>query len=188
METSLQIFYFVSVLLQYNTPSYVLAENAGTHDWCWKTGISQMSCGQLWLKTHHLGTYWSKIFKMFVNPLPLKYFEITYYGQTSNISNTLAVIKLLITQVKLDHHLSALLQLHIFILDLTAGFNGLGKDNCMRYTRWEILRNKFGDLVWLIIEVKCNLYSIISDPWNGTDRWNFSWLKAITSLSGNSIA
>ena len=37
----------------------------------------------------------------------------------------------------------------IFILDLTSGFNGFGKDNCK--TRRESL--KFWDLVWLILEI-----------------------------------
>ena len=38
---------------------------------------------------------------------------------------------------------------YIFILDLTHGFNGLGKDNCkMRQETF-----KFWDLVWLILEV-----------------------------------
>ena len=38
---------------------------------------------------------------------------------------------------------------YIFILDLTPGFIGLGKDNCK--TRRETF--KFGDLVWLILEI-----------------------------------
>ena len=38
---------------------------------------------------------------------------------------------------------------YIIILDLTPGFNGLGKDNCK--TRRESL--KFCDLVWLILEI-----------------------------------
>ena len=38
---------------------------------------------------------------------------------------------------------------YIFILDLTPGFNGLGKDNCK--TTWEWF--KFWDLVHLILEI-----------------------------------
>ena len=51
--------------------------------------------------------------------------------------------------MKVEHRLSALLQSYIFILDLTPGFIGLGKDNCK--TRQETV--KFGDLVHLILEI-----------------------------------
>ena len=50
--------------------------------------------------------------------------------------------------MQLEHRLSALLQC-IFILNLTYGYNELGKGNCK--TRWETF--KFGDLVRLILEV-----------------------------------
>ena len=50
--------------------------------------------------------------------------------------------------MQLGHRLSALLQL-IFILNLTPGFNGLGKDNCK--TREESFQ--FCDLVRSILEI-----------------------------------
>ena len=62
------------------------------------------------------------------------------YGQTSNISYTLVGNEIV------DHSNVAN---YIFILDLTPGFNGLGKDNCKM--RWETF--KFGDWVCLILEV-----------------------------------
>ena len=55
-------------------------------------------------------------------------------------------MKLLITQMWMEHRLSALLQLH---LHSRLSFNGLGKGNCK--TRRESF--KFWDLVWLILEV-----------------------------------
>ena len=63
------------------------------------------------------------------------------YCQTSNIRRTFVGIKIV------DH--SDVVGASPIILDLTSGFNGLGKDNCK--TRRESF--KFWDLVWLILEI-----------------------------------
>ena len=59
------------------------------------------------------------------------------YRQVSNIRRTLVGNKIV-------NHSDV-----IFILDLTPGFIGLGKDNCK--TRLETF--KFGDLVCLVLEI-----------------------------------
>ena len=71
------------------------------------------------------------------------------YCQTSNVRCTLIGNKIV------DHSdvVGALpvgaAPKYIFILNLTLGFNGLGKDSCK--TRWETF--KFWDLMWLILEI-----------------------------------
>ena len=55
---------------------------------------------------------------------------------------------------------------YVFMLDLTPGFNGLGKDNCK--TRREAI--KFSDLVQLILEVWWHFF--IFQHWDGTSSWN----------------
>ena len=70
----------------------------------------------------------------------------------------------------------------IFI-DLTPGFNGLGKDNCK--TRQETF--KFWDLVCLILEILRYFY--VSNTWNFM-LWsgNFIWPRVWTPWRDNSIA
>ena len=64
---------------------------------------------------------------------------------------------------------------YIFILDLTPGFIGLGKDNCK--TRWETF--KFVDLVCLILEILYHYWWLLSSirscsiSSNGIDPRNF---------------
>ena len=69
------------------------------------------------------------------------------YRQTTNISHILEGNKII------DHPdevgASPVSAAPIFILNLTPGFSGLGRDNCK--TRRESF--KFGDLVHLILEV-----------------------------------
>ena len=68
---------------------------------------------------------------------------ISTYHETSNISHTI------VSNIIVDHSdvvgawPVGVAPTHTSILDLTTGFNGLGKDNCK--TRGEIF--KFGDLV-----------------------------------------
>ena len=74
--------------------------------------------------------------------------KLQHYHQTSNISHTLVENKIV------DHSdvvgaSPVGCSNYTFILDLTPGFNGLGKDNCK--TRWETFQ--FWDLVQLILEV-----------------------------------
>ena len=76
------------------------------------------------------------------------------YRQVSNIRRTLESNKIV------DHSDACRrCSNYIFILDLTPGFIGLGKDNCK--TRWETF--KFGDLVHLILEntVYCIGFDIV---------------------------
>ena len=54
-------------------------------------------------------------------------------------------MKLLNIQMQLDRRCSN----YIFILDLTPGFNGLGKDNCKTSQETSM----FSDLMWPILEV-----------------------------------
>ena len=66
------------------------------------------------------------------------------YSQVSNIRHTLVGNKIV------DHsYVVGASPVYIFILDLTPGFIGLGKDNCK--TRRETI--KFGYLVCLILEI-----------------------------------
>ena len=79
------------------------------------------------------------------NELNLKYHTQTLiYWQISSIRHTLVGNKIV-------HHLDVVgaLPNYISILNLTPGFNVLGKDNCK--TRRETF--KFGNLVWLILEI-----------------------------------
>ena len=69
----------------------------------------------------------------------------TNYCQTSNISCTLVGNKIVDHSDVVGRRCSN----YIFILDLTHGFNGLGKGNCKM--KWEIF--SFWDLVCLVIEV-----------------------------------
>ena len=65
------------------------------------------------------------------------------YRQTSNISHDLVSNKFF------DHSNVVGCSNYIVVLDLTSGFNVLGKDNCK--TKQETF--KFWDLVWLTLEV-----------------------------------
>ena len=62
---------------------------------------------------------------------------------------------------------------YIPILDLTPGFNGLGKDNCN--TRWELF--KFWDLVCLILEILRYLFQHMEawTKWLPLWTWHFNW-------------
>ena len=71
------------------------------------------------------------------------------YHQTSNISGTL-VGNIILESLRCSWSIACWhCSNYIFILDLTPGVNGLGKDNYK--TRQETL--KFGELVHLILEV-----------------------------------
>ena len=71
-----------------------------------------------------------------------------YYHQTSNISHTLVGIKIVDPSDVVGSIACRRCSNYIFILDLTPGFNALGKDNCqMRRETFKIW-----DLVQLILE------------------------------------
>ena len=74
----------------------------------------------------------------------------SWYHQTSNISHTLVANKIVYHSDVVGASIACLCYSnYIIILDLTPGFNGLGKDNCK--TRRETFR--FGDLVRLILDI-----------------------------------
>ena len=74
------------------------------------------------------------------------------YRQTSNISRTLEGNKLVVHSDIVECIARRRCSNYIFILDLTPGFNGLGKDNC-KTRRGSFM---FWDLVRLISEIYGN--------------------------------
>ena len=91
-----------------------------------------------------------------LEPMLTKIHDLTWchWAQTSNISHTLVGNKIIdhsdvVGAVPTSWSITCLsCSNYILILDLTPGFNGLGKDNCK--ARWE--KCKFWDLVSLILE------------------------------------
>ena len=92
------------------------------------------------------------------------------YHKTSNISCTSVGNKIVACW-----HCSN----YIFIVDLTPGFNGLGKDQCQ--TRWETF--KFCNLVQIISEVYMKMHYIIQDSFREQNPlcWTLCW-KAVQSI------
>ena len=105
------------------------------------------------LKSIHVGKKgpWSSLVGVMAywlftaKPLPE---QMQTYYQTSNISCTSAGNEF-VNQSDVDGASPVCCSNYIFILDLTPGFNGLGKDNCK--TRWKTF--KCSDLVRFILEV-----------------------------------
>ena len=100
----------------------------------WKFLLSYLHCVYMWFVHNH--------------KIQLVYIYFLYYRKTSNISRTLVGNKIV------DNSCSWSISCRrcsncIFILNLTPGFHGLGKDHCKR--RQETF--KFWDLVRLILEV-----------------------------------
>ena len=77
---------------------------------------------------------------------------------------------------------------YIFILDLTPGFNGLGKGNCK--TRRESF--EFGDLVWLILEILWYSFKIIRSyphlPWINELSWIFFLTQVVYMFTFSAIS
>ena len=72
-----------------------------------------------------------------------------YYRQTSTMSRTLVGNKILDHSDVVGASPVCTAPTNIFILDLTDGFSGLGKDNCR--TRRETFQ--LCDFMWLMLEV-----------------------------------